>query len=108
MATRPPAPDTIAAILERDPWQTPLGLASNAVSRVEQALICLRLAPCRDLRAEAISQVVRARRFVFDACGLCTSQPDREQLAYLGELLDEAARELGFAPASDLAARAVA
>lgn len=90
--------DTIAAILERDPWQTPIGVASLATARAEQALKALQLAPesRRTLAPEAVRQLVRARRLVVEARGLCGSQPDREQLVYLGELLDECARGLGL------------
>lgn len=92
--------DTLAYILARDPWSTPLGLASQAVSRAEEALECLRAAPDakRELRPRAVAQLVRARRFVLDASPLVGSQVDREQIVYLGELLDEIARALGFLP----------
>lgn len=92
--------DTLAHLLARDPWATPLGLASQAVSRAEEALECLRAAPDsrRELRPRAVAQLVRARRFVLDARGLLTAQVDREQLVYLGELLDVIARALGFLP----------
>lgn len=97
--TRDPA-DTLAALLDRDPWATPMGLASQAVSRAQQAVKDLALAPesRRTLAPEAIAQLARARRFVFDARPLCPTQTDREQLVYLSEQLDACARELGFTP----------
>lgn len=93
-----PTTDTIASIMERDPWQTPMGLASMAVVRAEEAAECLRLAPAsrRELHPEAVRQLVRGRRFVLDARALLGSQSDREQLAYLDLLLDAVAEQLGF------------
>lgn len=76
--TRDPA-DTLAALLESDPWATPMGLASLAVSRAQQAVRDLTLAPeaKKKLLPEAIAQLARGRRFVFDARGLVEAQLDR-------------------------------